>query len=178
MQSIVGIRRDLREQLAQRYTLEQGRILTHNTSEDGTRKFLMQFGAGQEIESALPVPHLKRPVFTLDAAAHKHAPPWARTGVFIPEPTRGTLCVSSQVGCTLSCSFCHTGTQPVVLTTLTHSLCAQRRRTLTTQVSCALTSDAQFDDERDLEPDHSRQAGDERLSHGGRHRDEEAGHRR
>jgi hypothetical protein len=57
MQSIVGIRRELREQLAQRYTLEQGRILTHNTSEDGTRKFLMQFGAGQEIESALPVPH-------------------------------------------------------------------------------------------------------------------------
>ncbi len=60
MQSIVGIRRELREQLAQRYTLEQGRILTHNTSEDGTRKFLMQFGAGQEIESALPVPRLKR----------------------------------------------------------------------------------------------------------------------
>ncbi len=120
MQSIVGIRRELREQLAQRYTLEQGRILTHNTSEDGTRKFLMQFGAGQEIESALPVPHLKRPVFTLYAAAHKHAPPWARTGVFIPEPTRGTLCVSSQVGCTLSCSFCHTGTQPVVLCHPTH----------------------------------------------------------
>jgi 23S rRNA (adenine2503-C2)-methyltransferase len=96
MQSIVGIRRELREQLAQRYTLEQGRILTHNTSEDGTRKFLMQFGAGQEIES-----------------------------VFIPESTRGTLCVSSQVGCTLSCSFCHTGTQPVMRNLTTSEILSQ-----------------------------------------------------
>jgi 23S rRNA (adenine2503-C2)-methyltransferase len=60
-------------------------VLTQSCSEDGTRKFLLEFGAGQQAET-----------------------------VYIPEPTRGTLCVSSQVGCTLSCSFCHTGTQPVM----------------------------------------------------------------
>lgn len=82
---IPGIKRELRDQLSARYSVEQGRLVTHSTAEDGTRKFLVQFAAGQEVES-----------------------------VFIPEPTRGTLCVSSQVGCTLSCSFCHTGTQPVL----------------------------------------------------------------
>jgi hypothetical protein len=51
---IPGIKRDLRNQLTARYTVEQGRLVSHSTSEDGTRKFLVQFAAGQEVESAYP----------------------------------------------------------------------------------------------------------------------------
>ena len=60
-------------------------IVTEQTSGDGTRKWLLRAGPGVEFET-----------------------------VFIPEPGRGTLCVSSQVGCTLNCRFCHTGTQRLV----------------------------------------------------------------
>jgi len=82
---IPGIRRELRDELLKKYTVEQALLLTKSFSTDGTLKFLLKFDSGQEVES-----------------------------VFIPQPNRGTLCVSSQVGCTLSCSFCHTGTQPVM----------------------------------------------------------------
>jgi 23S rRNA (adenine2503-C2)-methyltransferase len=75
----------LREALATRFTLDRPRIAAEQISADGTRKWLLEFADGQTVET-----------------------------VFIPEEDRGALCVSSQVGCTLSCSFCHTGTMPLV----------------------------------------------------------------
>lgn len=77
--------RALREALAGRVTIDRPRIVAEQISVDGTRKWLLQFADGQTVET-----------------------------VFIPEEDRGALCVSSQVGCTLSCSFCHTGTMPLV----------------------------------------------------------------
>ena len=60
-------------------------VVTRQVSADGTRKYLLRIAGGHEVET-----------------------------VYIPEEDRGTLCVSSQVGCTLTCSFCHTGTQKLV----------------------------------------------------------------
>ena len=67
------------------FTLARPEIVTEQVSSDGTRKWLLRTGPGIEFES-----------------------------VYIPEKDRGTLCVSSQVGCTLTCRFCHTGTQKLV----------------------------------------------------------------
>ncbi len=75
----------LRAALAERFTLDRPAISQERRSEDGTRKWLLRFGDGNEAEA-----------------------------VFIPEEDRGALCVSSQVGCTLTCTFCHTGTQRLV----------------------------------------------------------------
>ena len=75
----------LRSLLAERFTLERPAVNRELASEDGTRKWLLGFSDGNEAEA-----------------------------VFIPEEDRGALCVSSQVGCTLTCTFCHTGTQPLV----------------------------------------------------------------
>ena len=75
----------LRETLAAAYTLARPEIAREQRSEDGTRKWLLRYPDGQEAES-----------------------------VFIPEADRGALCMSSQVGCTLTCRFCHTGTQRLV----------------------------------------------------------------
>jgi 23S rRNA (adenine2503-C2)-methyltransferase len=74
-----------RADLAQRYVVGRPTIGTALASTDGTRKWLLRFADGQEVET-----------------------------VHIPEADRGTLCVSSQVGCTLTCKFCHTGTQKLV----------------------------------------------------------------
>ena len=71
--------------LAEHFTLTRPSISRALTSTDGTRKWLLEFTDHNKIET-----------------------------VFIPETDRGALCVSSQVGCTLSCSFCHTGTMPLV----------------------------------------------------------------
>jgi 23S rRNA (adenine2503-C2)-methyltransferase len=79
------VSKDLRRALDDAFTLERPEIVTEQVSVDGTRKWLLRFESGQAIEM-----------------------------VFIPEPGRGTLCISSQVGCTLNCSFCHTGTQRLV----------------------------------------------------------------
>ena len=85
------IARPVLDRLAERYTLARPGIMTEQVSADGTRKWLLRmppahrFDKGAEIEC-----------------------------VYIPESDRGTLCVSSQVGCTLNCSFCHTGTMPLV----------------------------------------------------------------
>jgi 23S rRNA (adenine2503-C2)-methyltransferase len=73
------------EKLKEHYYLEWGATSADSTSNDGTRKWLVDLGQKQCVET-----------------------------VFIPESKRGTLCVSSQIGCTMSCSFCHTGTQPLV----------------------------------------------------------------
>ena len=84
------ISRELREGLAARYTIARPEIVEEQISNDGTRKWLMRFpprGAGRPVEVET---------------------------VYIPEEGRGTLCISSQVGCTLTCTFCHTGTQKLV----------------------------------------------------------------
>jgi 23S rRNA (adenine2503-C2)-methyltransferase len=83
--SMTNLAKDFRGQMAQSFTLARPEIVTEQISNDGTRKWLMRTGPGIEFET-----------------------------VYIPEPGRGTLCVSSQVGCTLNCRFCHTGTQKLV----------------------------------------------------------------
>ncbi len=75
----------LRERLAERFTLDRPAVGREQISRDGTRKWLLRFDDGNEAEA-----------------------------VFIPEDDRGALCMSSQVGCTLTCTFCHTGTQRLV----------------------------------------------------------------
>ncbi len=83
--AMTNLAKDFRGHMAERFTLARPEIVTEQVSNDGTRKWLLRGEGGQEFES-----------------------------VFIPEPGRGTLCVSSQVGCTLNCRFCHTGTQKLV----------------------------------------------------------------
>ncbi len=82
---MTSLAKPLRAALAERFSLVRPEIVAAQVSEDGTRKWLMRFGPGVEIET-----------------------------VYIPDDDRGTLCVSSQVGCTLTCRFCHTGTQKLV----------------------------------------------------------------
>ena len=81
MSSIAG---SLRRTLAERFVIGRPAVAERQSSEDGTQKFLFRFRDGQEVET-----------------------------VYIPDPEedRGAVCISSQVGCTLSCRFCHTGTQ-------------------------------------------------------------------
>lgn len=80
-----SISKDLRARLPEHFTADRPEITSLQESTDGTRKWLVKFPDGQEVES-----------------------------VHIPEEDRGALCVSSQVGCTLTCSFCHTGTMKLV----------------------------------------------------------------
>jgi 23S rRNA (adenine2503-C2)-methyltransferase len=80
-----NLARDFRGLLEEKFSLTRPQIVAAQVSEDGTRKWLLRTGAGIEFET-----------------------------VYIPEEDRGTLCVSSQVGCTLTCKFCHTGTQKLV----------------------------------------------------------------
>ena len=77
--------KSFRADLAERYVVSRPRAVVDRQSIDGTRKWLLGFADGQEAET-----------------------------VHIPEEDRGTLCVSSQIGCTLTCRFCHTGTQRLV----------------------------------------------------------------
>jgi 23S rRNA (adenine2503-C2)-methyltransferase len=86
-----NIARPVLEKLALRYTLARPEIAAEQVSADGTRKWLLRMA----------------PAYPGDKGAEIE---W----VYIPESDRGTLCVSSQVGCTLNCSFCHTGTMPLV----------------------------------------------------------------
>jgi len=82
---MTDIAKELRGELAAHFTLERPEIVTEQVSLDGTRKWLLRLDDGKEVET-----------------------------VYIPEQDRGTLCISSQVGCTLNCTFCHTGTQRLV----------------------------------------------------------------
>lgn len=75
----------IRAELCQSYELSRPHISQEQKSDDGTIKWLLRFADGAEAET-----------------------------VYIPEKDRGTLCISSQIGCTLTCSFCHTGTQRLV----------------------------------------------------------------
>jgi 23S rRNA (adenine2503-C2)-methyltransferase len=88
--AMTSVSKELRAALSQRFTLERPELVAEQVSVDGTRKWLLRMpgeteNRPQEVES-----------------------------VYIPDTERGTLCVSSQVGCTLNCSFCHTGTQRLV----------------------------------------------------------------
>jgi len=89
--AMTTVGKEMRAKLARSFSLERPRVVSEHLSSDGTRKWLLRMAPkgpgdkGAEIET-----------------------------VYIPETDRGTLCVSSQVGCTLNCFFCHTGTQRLV----------------------------------------------------------------
>ena len=88
--AMTTLSKDLRAALARRFTLARPEIAAEQVSVDGTRKWLLRLPG--EAENA----------------------PHEVECVYIPETDRGTLCISSQVGCTLNCTFCHTGTQRLV----------------------------------------------------------------
>ena len=88
---MLNVSKDVRAQLQAAFTLERPQIVTEQVSIDGTRKWLLR----------------------LPKRGREARAPEIET-VYIPEDDRGTLCISSQVGCTLTCSFCHTGTQKLV----------------------------------------------------------------
>ncbi len=88
--AMTSVSKDLRGLLAQHFTLARPEVVAEQVSADGTRKWLLR----------LPGESDERP--------HEVE------CVYIPETDRGTLCLSSQVGCTLNCTFCHTGTQRLV----------------------------------------------------------------
>src|SRR5580692_6313385 len=99
--AMTTLSKDLRTALAQRFTLARPEIAAEQISVDGTRKWLLWLpgeagGAPHEVEC-----------------------------VYIPEADRGTLCISSQVGCTLTCTFCHTGTQRLVRNLTAAEIAAQ-----------------------------------------------------
>ncbi len=83
--AMTNLSKEFRATLAEHFKIELPEVVTRQVSQDGTRKYLVRIAGGHEVEV-----------------------------VYIPEEGRGTLCVSSQVGCTLTCSFCHTGTQKLV----------------------------------------------------------------
>ena len=83
--AMTNLAKSYRTKLKESFVLEVPKILTKQVSEDGTRKYLVRLEGDHDVEV-----------------------------VYIPEENRGTLCISSQVGCTLTCSFCHTGTQRLV----------------------------------------------------------------
>jgi len=100
-EAMTSLSKDLRAALAQRFTLTRPETAAEQISVDGTRKWLLRLpgefgGAPHEVEC-----------------------------VYIPEADRGTLCISSQVGCTLNCTFCHTGTQRLVRNLTAGEIAAQ-----------------------------------------------------
>ncbi|WP_371228224.1 23S rRNA (adenine(2503)-C(2))-methyltransferase RlmN [Roseovarius sp. 2305UL8-3] len=82
---MTNLSKDYRAALAETFVIAVPELVSKQVSADGTRKYLVRIAGGHEVEV-----------------------------VYIPEADRGTLCISSQVGCTLTCSFCHTGTQKLV----------------------------------------------------------------
>ncbi len=96
-----NIGKELRADLASKFSIARPQIIEEQISADGTRKWLMRFpprGAGKPVDIET---------------------------VYIPEEGRGTLCISSQVGCTLTCTFCHTGTQKLVRNLTSEEILAQ-----------------------------------------------------
>ena len=83
--NMTNLAKPYRMALQENFVISVPQIISKNISQDGTRKYLLRIDGGHEVET-----------------------------VYIPEENRGTLCISSQVGCTLTCSFCHTGTQRLV----------------------------------------------------------------
>ncbi|WP_336287621.1 MULTISPECIES: 23S rRNA (adenine(2503)-C(2))-methyltransferase RlmN [unclassified Bartonella] len=96
-----NISKPMQEMLKSHFSIARPEIVEEQISKDGTRKWLLRFparGAGKPVEIET---------------------------VYIPEEGRGTLCLSSQVGCTLTCSFCHTGTQVLVRNLTAEEILAQ-----------------------------------------------------
>jgi len=100
--AMLNVSKGMRASLKQSYTLARPEVISEQISIDGTRKWLIRMPStgphdkGAEIET-----------------------------VYIPESDRGTLCISSQVGCTLNCTFCHTGTQKLVRNLTSSEIIAQ-----------------------------------------------------
>ena len=94
-EAMTSMSKDLRAALAQRFTLARPEVMAEQVSVDGTRKWLLRLPGETQNNGIGENPH--------DVEC-----------VYIPDSERGTLCVSSQVGCTLTCTFCHTGTQRLV----------------------------------------------------------------
>src|ERR1700757_2589143 len=90
-EAMTSILKEMRKELKQHFTVDRPEVVAEQISNDGTRKWLLRLPSGDNVERAHEV-----------------------ECVYIPETDRGTLCVSSQVGCTLNCAFCHTGTQRLV----------------------------------------------------------------
>ena len=88
---MTNVSKDMRAELEKHFTVARPEVVAEQISNDGTRKWLLRLPSG-----------------------HASERPHEVECVYIPETDRGTLCVSSQVGCTLNCSFCHTGTQRLV----------------------------------------------------------------
>lgn len=88
---MTSVSKGIRAELAQHFTVDRPEVVAEQISNDGTRKWLLRLPSGDNVQKAHEV-----------------------ECVYIPETDRGTLCVSSQVGCTLNCAFCHTGTQRLV----------------------------------------------------------------
>jgi 23S rRNA (adenine2503-C2)-methyltransferase len=88
---MTSLAKDTRAKLSDHFTVDRPQVVAEQISSDGTRKWLLRLPSGDENER-----------------------PHEVECVYIPETDRGTLCVSSQVGCTLNCAFCHTGTQRLV----------------------------------------------------------------
>ncbi|MFK7940453.1 MAG: 23S rRNA (adenine(2503)-C(2))-methyltransferase RlmN [Roseovarius sp.] len=84
-EAMTNLSKAYRAELAEKFVIAIPEVVSRQVSTDGTRKYLVRIAGGHEVEV-----------------------------VYIPETDRGTLCISSQVGCTLTCSFCHTGTQKLV----------------------------------------------------------------
>jgi 23S rRNA (adenine2503-C2)-methyltransferase len=82
---MTNLSKEYRALLTENFVITLPEVVSKQVSVDGTRKYLVRISGGHEVET-----------------------------VYIPETDRGTLCISSQVGCTLTCSFCHTGTQKLV----------------------------------------------------------------
>ena len=93
---MTNLSKDYRGLLASNFGIDLLEVVTKQVSADGTRKYLVRIAGGHEVEV-----------------------------VYIPETDRGTLCISSQVGCTLTCSFCHTGTQKLVRNLTTAEIVGQ-----------------------------------------------------
>ncbi|CBI75709.1 putative Fe-S containing enzyme [Bartonella clarridgeiae 73] len=98
---MLNISKPMREMFKDHFSIARPKIVAEQISQDGTRKWLLQF----------PASGTERPVEI--------------EMVYIPEERRGTLCISSQVGCTLTCSFCHTGTQKLVRNLTTEEILVQ-----------------------------------------------------
>ena len=94
-EAMTSVSKELRAELAQRFTLDRPEVVAEQVSVDGTRKWLLRLPGETQSTGIGERPHEVE-------------------CVYIPDTDRGTLCVSSQVGCTLTCSFCHTGTQRLV----------------------------------------------------------------
>ncbi|MEW6437192.1 MAG: 23S rRNA (adenine(2503)-C(2))-methyltransferase RlmN [Pseudomonadota bacterium] len=99
---MLNIGKGLRSTLAAHESLARPEVVTEQVSQDGTRKWLLRLA----------------PVDKTDKGAEVEC-------VYIPESDRGTLCISSQVGCTLTCRFCHTGTQKLVRNLTTREIVSQ-----------------------------------------------------